>query len=675
MKNIKNNSTSHPVLKNVVSAKKQYSYTLLQGKPVWNSEKGYSVRSTPIQIGSIKSSDGLGECIFNIKFLAENPEFINWRVFKVGVGKYEYERRDDASIKALQNEIKNSKDILDDIKANPSKVGRRPRASVAPNVVVSRKFGDYYLLKVFMDKLDSFKALKKILPQDKYELLEVIVMTCLSKGIKSLSYELEAFVREHGLDLNIPSFKDAIQRLYSYIDENGVIEEFSDKKAKAHVNKLKERIFIALDGTNVDNAGNCLSKAQYGKSKSGSDNKIINFISLVDQQNHELYGVMSYAGNITDVVTVESVCKLLKKKKYKGRISLVCDRGYWSVSNISTMLEYDISFLFNCNISRSNYIKKWVDIVARELIKDRGTTFYTASNLINDVDEYLVGITATAPWSYIQKCIEESDSLWDVNKIKRKIKKLFVHFIFSHKIYTENQCKYRKLIHELNEAYVSARSWQDVISGKEPSKLTSAHTNLLKDGLVTFFDWSSKENMDIEVCSNTQVFYCPVYEKINRICRQMATRVLISDHIDNVIEANERYTQRNNVEVGYSMMKGELGGSTLNASTDKTVNAKIFILALATEVQRKLIETNKTYNQNQIKNEEKEVKLVHNSIRGTLRSLEAVEIIKDESKNSIVVTGGLLNQHINLMESFGIKPLSEITRAKYAKDEGFIKTE
>ena len=75
--------------------------------------------------------------------------------------------------------------------------------------------------------------------------------------------------------------------------------------------------------------------------------------------------------------------------------------------------------------------------------------------------------------------------------------------------------------------------------------------------------------------------------------RQIATRVLVSDCVDNVIEANEIYAQRNNVEVGYSIIKGELGGSTLNASTDKTVNAKVFILSLASEVQRQMLEANK----------------------------------------------------------------------------------
>lgn len=154
----------------------------------------------------------------------------------------------------------------------------------------------------------SYKILKKLLPEKMYNILIYIIMTSLSKGIKSITY----------------------QRLYKYIEDNGVIEEFAKEKA-FYISKkqgTKKGIFLALDGANVDNAGNCLTKAQYGKSKSGNDSKIINFITLVEQATHELFATLSYAGNVTDVLTVESVCNQLTDRGINQNISLVCDRGY-----------------------------------------------------------------------------------------------------------------------------------------------------------------------------------------------------------------------------------------------------------------------------------------------------------------------------------------------------------
>ena len=682
----KDKNQDHPVFKNVVASKRTYAYALLQGKSVWNAEKGYSTRVAPTQIGSIKSKDGIGECVFNINFLSENPEFIPWKVIRVGQGKFEYERRSEAEIKEIKQKLADSQDILDDIKANPSKPGIRTKASVARNsgsatpktCGTARKFGDYYLLKSFMDKMPSFNILKKIMPDDKYILLVYMIMTCLSKGIKSISYEIEAFVREHALDLDINSYKDHIQRLYKYIDENGVINEFAKFKTQYHKKKNgnKHMQFLALDGTNVDNAGNCLTKAQYGKSKSGTDNKVINFITLVDQSTHELFSTVTYAGNITDVLTVESVCRQLVDRGAGDNISLVCDRGFWSINNISAMLEHNISFVCNCNIAKSKLIKEQVDVISRDLLRDRGLVFSSSADITDTAPKLLAGKTIQLPWSYTQKILSKMarENNESYKPVRQKEKNLYVHFIFSREIYEESMNKYRVLIKELNDAYDIASNWQEVIAGKEPSELTAAHTNLLKDKLVDLFQYSDEvadTASSFDKKEQPQQRYYPRYYAISRLCRQIATRVLVSDCVDNVIEANEIYAQRNNVEVGYSIIKGELGGSTLNASTDKTVNAKVFILSLASEVQRQMIEANKAFNKEQIKNNLPPVKLCHNSFRGTLRSLEAIEATIDKENGSIIFSGGILKRQSELIRSFGIEPLDTLTRAAYAKEEGF----
>lgn len=73
------------------------------------------------------------------------------------------------------------------------------------------------------------------------------------------------------------------------------------------------------------------------------------------------------------------------------------------------MLEHNISFLFNCNISRSNYIKNWVDVISRQLIRDKGEIFVNQSDFISTgKSQWLVGSTIKAPWRYIQKILKKS---------------------------------------------------------------------------------------------------------------------------------------------------------------------------------------------------------------------------------------------------------------------------
>ena len=96
---------AHPVLLQVIAGKRGKYYSLLQGNSVWikgiDGTRGHSSKGKQVQIGSIKSSDGVGECELNFKFYDKNPEFIKWRIFRDGVRRYRYIRRDKKDIESL----------------------------------------------------------------------------------------------------------------------------------------------------------------------------------------------------------------------------------------------------------------------------------------------------------------------------------------------------------------------------------------------------------------------------------------------------------------------------------------------------------------------------------------------------------------------------------------------
>ena len=265
-------------------------------------------------------------------------------------------------------------------------------------------------------------------------------------------------------------------------------------------------------------------------------------------------------------------------------------------------------------------------------------------------------------------------SRFNLSKISRENKDLYAHFIFSRDIYNDLFNKINLMINELNEAYNDAKNWQDVISGKESSSITAEHFSLITDGLVTLSKTREK-SYGVNKCNITDTrlnHYAMNYQALSEYCRVRATRVLVSDCVENCIEANMRYSQRNNVEVGYSMLKGELGGSNINASTDKTVNSKIFLLGLATELQYKLIEANRSYNKKLKATGEKGVDLEQNSIRATLRILESIEASIDKKNGKIILSSGITKRLNNLIKSFGLEGLDSLSRAVYAHDEGIV---
>lgn len=82
------NQLSAPVLKGVFFIKKiGRIYASCRRIPygTWKSTIANKVNKR--QIGSIKSSTGLGECIFNERFLSEHPEFRKWHVFRNRTGR------------------------------------------------------------------------------------------------------------------------------------------------------------------------------------------------------------------------------------------------------------------------------------------------------------------------------------------------------------------------------------------------------------------------------------------------------------------------------------------------------------------------------------------------------------------------------------------------------------
>ena len=168
-------SSAHPVLKDVVCSKKKYAYALLQGKSVWNAEKGYCDKEKQIQIGSIRESDGIGECIFNERFLSENPQFRRWRVFRVAKGQYEYRRKSAEEMRA------------------PREVKRKP----AGRPVKPAKFGAEYFLRRFFERTSTGRHLKALTDKSQYELFLTLLLTVMLYGSKGLAWMTEKVRKEH----------------------------------------------------------------------------------------------------------------------------------------------------------------------------------------------------------------------------------------------------------------------------------------------------------------------------------------------------------------------------------------------------------------------------------------------------------------------------------------------
>ena len=80
-------------------------YVVLIYKNAWDPKLQMSKRVLGRSIGKIMSDDGLGEVIFNERFLSENPSYRDYIITKTGRGKYSVVRRDEAGGDSQSGEI------------------------------------------------------------------------------------------------------------------------------------------------------------------------------------------------------------------------------------------------------------------------------------------------------------------------------------------------------------------------------------------------------------------------------------------------------------------------------------------------------------------------------------------------------------------------------------------
>lgn len=565
-------NNSYPALTSVVCKKHVHNIVVIQGKSVWNKEKKRADRINCVQIGSIEFNDPNQEINFNLKFLAQNPDFINYHVFRVGKGTYEYKKRSIENIKvliALVAEYKN-KEASGEISADayrpkthikkadkkalnahnePGSEIKAKDVTTFKSLVASStrdvKFADNFVLDYIINNQANFKALRKLLPYDKYLLLVMIVKTILSHGYGSLAYDTESFIYEHSYyEPSFPCDRNAIYRLYTYLFENNIPLALAEQRQKEIFNKRysfakDEVMFLALDSTNVDIAGKGMSIDEYGNSKSGNNS-------------------------------------------------------------------------------------------------------------------------------------------FDSTKTIMDSKGLYVHIIVSLNIFHEQLKKYHNLLTDLNQAFEEVKDFERKIikEGDVHCLINAEHREALKKNIIVRNTNDDKEEQDVDyVKTHLYSAYRINYSVLIKEAKITAARVLVSDYIDDIKDADSTYRERNNIEVSYKVQKDFFGANVLNVSTEKSASSISLALGLATEVHNVIMLNYKIFDQKRKLNDESIVRLPHNSVRGALRVLESVRAQIDPTNKELVLSSGISSKYADIIECMtnGVK-IGVLQKSFYAKDEGFIKS-
>lgn len=581
-----------------------YSYT-----PAYDPISKKTKKQNVVSIGKITEENGFGPIQFNSKFLNQHQIF--------------------ASLKVIRED--KNKIVIQEATRDPSRLNTRD------DLLTSRhmKIGASYFIKSVVEQSYTGRAVnklrqKKLISATTYKQLYTMLIYIIMEGFDHIN-AIEYFVRDHVVPHTNGFNKDTIYRLFSALSSEVIIEFYKIKQqimqndlSKIRSN-FRERHFIALDGTNIDSVSK-ISYADYGKSKSGKDNPIVNFLALIDQTSGNLLGHCVYSGHTTDISTLEGSVKQLAYYGCKN-YTLIVDRGYWSLYNLSVLYNLGVDFITHVKMSHTsikNIVNKYID----DLSVGNGCIKISHGKEVNYA--CLVDLS----WSY-----------YNVNTKKKDRKPIYLYLFYNAAITASAKQALEDEVRELNvlwdeykEALAKARKQKK--KNPEPPVLTIRQQELIEKGIVVF---NTKFNR-----------YDLSREKANEETLPMGVWALAASTKMDCEEIFLRYRQRNTIEVMYRFFKNNVDGYVLNVSTEQSFQAKLFVGLLASEFLNSLKLKALKYNK-KVADKEKVV-FKQNSLHLTLKDLDTLECIYI-NENTIIPTTNMLKRHENLFKMMQINPI------------------
>lgn len=415
--------------------------------------------------------------------------------------------------------------------------------------------------------LETVRAVKKLHGGASWALQQLIRDTALRRALArvfshhaldrkllSLAYYLvlnsdsalcnyEEFAECTWLPYQRPLTGNAISRILKGISDDDISRFFTvlhEEYRKENKEGLNDHTFFAFDSTSITTQAD-VATAAFGHNKDLVPLPQVNVLMLVDQKSGLPVYYRQFDGSVPDVKTVRNtIADLTRLEIIKSSIVLVSDKGYTSTENIDDYLRNNISFICNCRVNAKGF--------ARELALENYAALLDWRNGISFLGQTVKTVRTT--WRYDSMPIEGKRTL------KKDEAPVYVHIYFDEKI---NQDCCRILKENLLKIVEKFNTAPKLIT-KTEKQYIDLYTEV-KDGKAEI-----------------QMF------KVNNALKLKGIRVLISDLIDDPIEAFMAYEERNKVEYAFNTIKSRLSCNRVRVHSYEQFNSKLFLQMLASYV-------------------------------------------------------------------------------------------
>lgn len=342
------------------------------------------------------------------------------------------------------------------------------------------------------------------------------------------------FARNHyTMDSSIENDVDISRFINKKISSKDQILEFNRMWFKDNVNN--NRIYLSVDGTNINYSSEGVSLAEYGKAKDDNEEPIINLAIAFNHTNSRPLAYDLYKGSIVDMSQIKGFLKKINNFGLEN-VHLILDRGYFSKENIDLIMKDCCGFLMMC---------KENNIVIKEAIKDVKKQIESSRYYIPEYEIY--GLTVK------KKLFKQ-----DLNGEER-----YFHIYFdSHRQIVQSKDFMFKIMEEYNEYKTKINQ----IINEKPSDYFIADV--------------TKEKVLKDIQIN--------YELVDKKAKDFGYFCIVSSNDLAAEEALTIYRSRDEIEKLYMVLKSHLGMNKINVHSDESIRGKFFIAFIATILRNEL---------------------------------------------------------------------------------------
>jgi transposase len=235
----------------------------------------------------------------------------------------------------------------------------KPRAS-SP---ASRRefYGATYLFNEICKECGIKEDIERVAPEEADRILSVAYYLLTEDRSPLLRFGRWARTHWHPYGKDIPSQRSS--ELFARIGSDAK-ERFCALQAA----RRGDEGYWFYDSTSISSYSDTLAHVRWGRNKDRIPLAQINVAVLIGEQSQLPFYFRHYAGNISDVSTVEKLIDDVNCMN-AGKARVACDRGFWSARNINHMMAAHIKFLIGARTgltfvkdklaARANELRQW----------------------------------------------------------------------------------------------------------------------------------------------------------------------------------------------------------------------------------------------------------------------------------------------------------------------------